>query len=490
MQPSVLVIEDELVLARNICVSLERDGLQVETAGSGEAGLRRLESFSPDVVVIDHNLPGMSGLEMLGCIRRQASKVRVVMMTGSGSEELAIEALRGGAADYLKKPFELAELRRVILRVLERRRGGGHAVAVQAGDGLLVQGPQGATCGGDCNKQCVSRCGGGIVHGRAMLGESAQMRELKKLLGKVIDADDACPEEMPPCVLITGETGTGKELVARALHDEGKRKNRPFREINCASIPNTLLEAELFGHERGAFTDARQARAGLIESAGNGTLFLDEIAELEPASQAKLLKVIEERRVRRLGSLEDRPVQARVIAATSRNLEAMVRQGLFRPDLYYRLRMIQIRVPHLRERLGDAVLLARHFVNCFAGRYGKTGIRLDAEALTMIGSHSWTGNVRELKNVIEEAVVLAEGNVIAAADFRLAVVQRGAELSCPAELLGLEESHEGPQDEATLLRRALSRNRFNVTRAARMLGISRDTFRYRARKHDIAKSGS
>ncbi len=283
-------------------------------------------------------------------------------------------------------------------------------------------------CPHDGSDQCAIRRQDSFVYGGGLVGESTEMRDLRRLIGKVIEADRACPEDAPPCILINGETGTGKELVAHALHHEGKRARWPLREINCASIPHSLLEAELFGHERGAFTDARHARAGLIESAGEGTLFLDEIAELEPVSQAKLLKVIEERKVRRLGSLEDRPVRARIIAASSRSLEVMVRQGLLRPDLYYRLRMIQIPVPSLRERIGDAVVLAEHFVRVFGERYGKPAIRLGGDALQAVGAQAWMGNVRELENVIEQAVVLSEAGVIGAGDLRLPLPQKGVAL--------------------------------------------------------------
>lgn len=505
---SVLLIEDEPTLARNIAILLGRDGLDVHLAGSGEAGLEQLQACRPALVLVDYNLPGIDGIEFLKRLRDVAPRVPVVMITGAGSEEVAIEALRGGVADYLKKPFELVALREVMDRVLGRpgrvRRAGGIGTALACGPAQICPGASlgvkpeagqagrggclsGASCGPAGHTPHAGQCSVKPPRGRALVGESLPMQALRKRLGKVIDADDACPEQDAPCVLITGETGTGKELVARALHEEGKRRGRPFLEINCASIPAQLLESELFGHARGAFTDARQERAGLFEAACDGTLFLDEVGELELAGQAKLLKVIEERRVRRIGSLEERTVQARVVCATSRNLDAMVRQGLFRADLYYRLRMLRIEVPALRDRLVDVALLAEHFVKQCAGRYGKQGIRLGSEALFAISANAWMGNVRELKNCIEQAVALAEARVIGVAELGLRRTARGEPLlAFPASFVAEGEANASPRQERDLLLHALQVNNRNVTRAARMLGISRDTFRYRARKHDIA----
>jgi transcriptional regulator with PAS, ATPase and Fis domain len=318
----------------------------------------------------------------------------------------------------------------------------------------------------------------------ALVGESAPMFSLKALIGKIIDADIQLSGTDSPAVLITGETGTGKELVARALHFEGRHCVGPFIEINCACIPAALLEAELFGHERGAFTDAKEAKPGLIESAAGGTLFLDEIGDLDLASQAKLLKVLEERRVRRLGSLKERSVDTRVLAATSCDLEAMVREGRFRADLYYRLRMIRVHVPALRERGVDVVRLAEHFLAIHGARYGKPGLRLSSDAMAALNRHVWEGNVRELKNTIEQAIILVSGDVIGVGDLSIRIVGKEDRASV-SQIFDRHDSMNLHKVEREMLVAALHQARANVSKAARMLGISRDTLRYRAKKLEI-----
>ena len=494
-KPTALVIDNEPTLARNIGVFLEREGLQVEVALSGEEGILRFASNPAQVVVLDYNLPGANGLEVLSRLLAAAPNTRVIMITGSGSEDVAMAALKGGAADYLKKPVQLAALKLVIDRVLTRRRcedmpqgmrgtrmldtlerrRRGDLIASQATSWqgrLVVEPPAGAP----------REAAPGMDRASQMVGESQPMRRLKSLIGRVVEADLQHTGAEPPAVLITGETGTGKELVANALHREGSRKAGPFVEVNCAGIPTSLLEAELFGHEKGAFTDAKQMRVGLIESASGGTLFLDEIGDLDPAAQAKLLKVLEERRVRRLGSGAEHQVDVRFVAATSRDLEAMVRDGLFRADLYYRLRMIRIQVPALRERTGDIKRLAEHFTRIYGGRYGKPGARLASEAYAILERQPWHGNVRELKSTIEQALVLAESDVIGVGE--LCLQPRAGEsvevpVAIPAAGMTL------PEMERELLVNAMKASRSNASLAARLLGISRDTLRYRAKKYNL-----
>ena len=497
-KPTALIIDDEPTLARNIGVFLEREGLQAEVALSGEEGIMRFASNPAQVVILDYNLPGANGLDVLSRLLATAPNTRVIMITGSGSEDTAMAALKGGAADYLKKPIQLAALKLVIDRVLTRRRcedmpqgmrgtrmmdtlerrRRGDLIASQATSWqgrLVVEPPSGTP------REAAPM----VDRASQMVGESQPMRRLKSLIGRVVEADLQHTGAEPPAVLITGETGTGKELVANALHREGSRKAGPFVEVNCAGIPASLLEAELFGHEKGAFTDAKQMRVGLIESASGGTLFLDEIGDLDPAAQAKLLKVLEERRVRRLGSGVEHQVDVRFVAATSRDLEAMVRDGLFRADLYYRLRMICIQVPALRVRTGDIKRLAEHFTLLYGGRYGKPGARLASEAYAILERQPWHGNVRELKSTIEQAIVLAESDVIGVGELCL---QPRA-----------DESHEAPEApvgppvpgrtlsemERELLVNAMKESRSNASLAARMLGISRDTLRYRAKKYNL-----
>ena len=496
--PVILVIEDEPVFARNLRVFLEREGLEVAVAPSGEAGLQVLADVKPQVVLLDYNLPGMDGLQVLSRIASEAPNVRVIMMTGHGSEDVAVTALKGGAADYLKKPIELAALRLVVHRVLARRRHDDQPLGLRPAVGRRVMDSLERRRATDApgaamapvsvsvdqppsTKAVPSAAATAPRRLSAMVGESASMVRLRQLVGKVIDADLQRSCSDAPSVLVTGESGTGKELVAQALHAEGPCKAGPFIEVNCAGIPASLLESELFGHEKGAFTDAKEARIGLIESAAGGTLFLDEIGDLEPAAQAKLLKALEEKTVRRLGSSVSRSVDVRFIAATSRDLEQKVRDGEFRADLYYRLRMIRIQVPPLRERNGDVLRLADHFVGVYGPRYGKPGIRLGAEAVAALNASPWRGNVRELKNTIEQAVVLAEDALITVSDLCMQPQPEGS-LGTAAANWSSHMLH----DEREMLVAALREAGSNVTEAARLLGISRDTLRYRVKKYDIA----
>ena len=492
---TALVIDDEPTLARNIGVFLEREGLQAEVALSGEEGILRFASNPAQVVILDYNLPGANGLDVLSRLLATAPNTRVIMITGSGSEDTAMAALKGGAADYLKKPIQLAALKLVIDRVLTRRRcedmpqgmrgtrmmdtlerrRRGDLIVSQATSWqgrLVVEPPSGTP------REAAPM----VDRASQMVGESQPMRRLKSLIGRVVEADLQHTGAEPPAVLITGETGTGKELVANALYREGSRKAGPFVEVNCAGIPASLLEAELFGHEKGAFTDAKQMRVGLIESASGGTLFLDEIGDLDPAAQAKLLKVLEERRVRRLGSGAEHQVDVRFVAATSRDLEAMVRDGLFRADLYYRLRMICIQVPALRERTGDIKRLAEHFTRIYGGRYGKPGARLASEAYAILERQPWHGNVRELKSTIEQAIVLAESDVIGVGE--LCLQPRADELH-EVPVAALVPGMTLPEMERELLVNAMKESRSNVSLAARLLGISRDTLCYRAKKYNL-----
>jgi two-component system response regulator AtoC len=462
MSYSVLIVEDEPVLARNMLLYLERHGIACQTASSGEEGLALLEAARPDAVVLDHNLPGQDGLTVLRRMREREPQLPVVMATGHGSEQVAVEAMKAGAFDYLIKPVSLHQLKQVLDRAVQQQRQSLELQHLRTGGG---------TAGAPAAQ--------GLV---ALLGESPAMRQLRARLRQLVDAEQRLSEGRSPAVLIGGETGTGKELVARALHFEGPRRSGPFVEINCASLPAPLAESELFGHERGAFTDARERRIGLVEAAHGGTLFLDEVGELEPATQAKLLKLLEDHQFRRLGSVREQNVDVRVLAATNRPLEAMVQAGQFRGDLFYRLGMLRIELPPLRERDGDVVLLARSFLERSARRYGKGALRFSDEALERLAQHRWPGNVRELGNLVEQCVILASGAVIEAEELPLPVM--------PAAGLGTLAVLEGqpaslPETERRLLLSALERNRWNVTQAARALGISRDTLRYRIDKFGL-----
>ena len=325
----------------------------------------------------------------------------------------------------------------------------------------------------------------------AIRGESPAIVALRQRIARLLEAEAATGAPVP-AVLVIGETGTGKELVAKALHTGSIRAHGPFVELNCSTLPAHLVEDQLFGHERGAFTDAKDRKPGLIEAAQGGTLFLDEVGDLEPAVQVKLLKVLEERKVRRLGSVREIDVDTRIVAATNRPLESMVAEGEFRSDLYFRLRVIELQVPPLRARNGDVMLLARHFLGESATRWRRPGLRFSPEAEAAIAQHHWSGNVRELRNVVEQAALMAQGEVIDVAALALSSLppaDGGPTLALPdatAEAATAELNIE--QAERSLLQQALERARGNVTAAAKLLGISRDTLRYRLQKHGMVRS--
>ncbi len=446
---AVLIVDDETTLARNIAAYLERLGWVTRVAGSAEEGLASCGEFRPDVVLLDHNLPGMNGLEALDRILAIDPQARVVLMTGHGSIELAVAAMKQGAADYLAKPLALAELKLLLDRLMAQGR---LASAVD-----YYQARQAEGSGLD-----------------KLLGPSTAMVALRERVTMLIDAERRLIDGDAPTVLIQGETGCGKELVARALHFDGRRAAAPFVELNCGALPQQLVEAELFGYEKGAFTDARQRKIGLVETAEGGTLFLDEIAEADASTQVKLLKLLEDRRYRRLGGLREQQGNVRIVCATHRPLDKMVRDGLFRADLYFRLRIVEIAVPPLRERVGDALFLARHFLRWHAHRYGRPAPVIAPEAEILLARYTWPGNVRELRNAMEQAVLLARGSIVGPRELAFLALDAVGAAACAVDAdLNLQHA------ERRLIDAALARSNGNVTQAARLLGISRDTLRYR-----------
>ena len=464
MSAAILVIEDEAVLAKNILLYLQRLGYEVEHAATGEEGLERMGTFRPEVVVLDFQLPDINGLEVMQRIRREDNRSKVIIITGHGSEQVAVDAMKAGAYDYLSKPIVLETLRLVVDKAVSE---------VRLTDELTYYRTR------EARESGLDR----------LIGNSAAMTALKRLIRQVIESDYIVSDGHLPAVLISGATGTGKQLIARAVHFEGPRREAPFVELNCAAIPAHLLEAELFGYERGAFTDAKERKPGLIETAGQGTLFLDEISDLDLALQSKLLKLLEDRTMRRLGSVREQKTSTRFIATTNRNLEQLAREGKFRADLYFRLRIIQLEAPALAGRADDIALLAHHFLALHGLRYGKPQLRLAPQALGALQMHSWPGNVRELRNIVEQAVVLAQGDTIDA-DALAALAS-----SAPAQTAkGTSDEPPGllspagislGQVERDLLLQALSQTGWNVTRAAKLLGITRDTLRYRMEKFGL-----
>jgi DNA-binding NtrC family response regulator len=456
--PTVLIIEDEVHLAGNIAEYMRRRGWDAEIALTAEEGLSRVSSIAPDVILLDFNLPRMDGLATIDILRERDPQARVVMMTGRSSVQLAVDAMKAGAVDFLVKPLSLQAVNELLQRVvrdvrLQRRVDYHHAREHSTTDRLI--------------------------------GDSKAMLALKAHIRQVASAEPV-DGGAGPSILIFGETGCGKELVARACHYESRRRNAPFIEVNCAAIPANLLESELFGYERGAFTDARERKIGLIEAAEHGTLFLDEISEMDSAVQAKLLKFLDDHRMRRLGGLHDRHVNVRVIAATNRPIERLERQGSFRADLLHRLSVIRLLLPPLRQRGSDIAQLARHFVAEIGARYSKSQMGISSEAIQMLEAYDWPGNVREMRNVLEHAVVTTDGAMIEAANISLPTLLSGwstPEPSATAESGGNALSNA----EREVILQALESCEWNVVKTARLLGVTRDTLRYRLRRHGLQR---
>ena len=459
MTYGVLIVEDETVLAKNISNYLMRAGYDCHVADSAEQAFAELERFKPEAALLDFNLPGMNGIDAIDKLRAIDPKLKIIMITGHGSVELAVDAMKAGAYDFLTKPISLSKLKLLLDKALGEARQAetlSYYHAREARQGGLDK----------------------------LIGDSPPMQRLREALRQLIRAEEALQDTDAPAVLIAGETGTGKDLVARALHCEGPRRSQPFVEVNCASIPSQLLESELFGYERGAFTDARTRKLGLVETASEGTLFLDEIGDMDLSLQAKLLKLLEEKTVRRIGGLRDQQVNVRIIAATHRPLERMVDEGRFRSDLFFRLRIVYLQVPPLRARGDDILLLAKHFLAVQGKRYGKPDLALTAGAEAKLREHNWPGNVRELRNVIEQAVLMTSDPLIHSSAISLVVTRspdaQSGDAARPRTLDALERS---------ALLDALEQADWNVTKASRLLGISRDTLRYRIEKFQIVPRG-
>jgi DNA-binding NtrC family response regulator len=460
---TVLIVDDERTLARAIKAFLTESGYETEVAGDAEQALRLLETMRPDVVFSDIRLPGMSGIDLLRRIREYDAAIPVVIMTAHGTIEGAVEAVKLGAFDYLKKPVDLEELKLLADRAHENS---------QVKQELSYYRRREAA-------RETSLAG--------VLGESPAIRVVLDQARQI-----AALDETPP-VLISGETGTGKGLVARTIHGASPRASKPFIEVNCTALPATLMEAELFGHERGAFTDAKESRMGLFEAAEGGFLFLDEVGDIELSLQGKLLKAVEERTVRRVGGIRDRRIDVRILAATHRDLEREAQREQFRRDLYFRLAVIILHLPPLRDRGTDVLVLAQHFLERFNAKYGKQVRQLDERARELLLDYPWPGNVRELSHVIERAVLWSRGPTLDVEHLSLATPQQAPE---PGRAAAAPPATQEPppvppsgialeQWERTLIEQALRECDGNQTRAAQRLGISRDTLRYRLKKYGI-----
>jgi two-component system response regulator AtoC len=449
---NILVVDDELGLRHTLTLILQAEGHAVRAASDGATGLERLGEAPADLIICDVRMPGLDGLAFLEKYKEMGGTALVIMMSAYGDDEAALEAIRRGAYDFIAKPFRADQVLLVVRKAIERE--GLRREVAQLHDELVAL-----------------RAPSGIV------GRSPKLEQALTLADKVA--------RHPSTVLVTGESGTGKELIARHIHDASPRAARPFVAVNCAAIPEALLESELFGHAKGAFTGATTERQGLFEEAHDGTLFLDELGDLPVSLQVKLLRALQEGEVRRVGDNASRTVDVRVVAATARDLEADVAEGKFRADLYYRVNVVRIHLPALRERTEDIPELVRHFVDRFNRRLGLRVTGVTAAAMRALVEYPWPGNVRELENVVERAMVLTDGAQLD--------VEQLPTLSTPsarpdaASPLDLSVKRRTDELERVLIKEALERTRGNRTRAAKLLDLSHRALLYKIRDYGLGE---
>jgi nitrogen regulation protein NR(I) len=469
----ILVVDDDASMRYSLNRMLEAQGLGVSLAKNGIEALERFAQDHPDLVVMDIKMPGQSGLEVLKEIKERDPKALVILMTAFGTTETAIEAMKFGAFDYILKPFDIPQMRGLVERGLEVSRMMKKMVSLPD---RAETGPAEET----------------------IVGSSAVMQPIYKMIGQV------APTEVT--ALLRGESGTGKELVARAIYHHSRRADKTFLPVNCAAIPETLLESELFGHEKGSFTGALTKRIGKFEQGHGGTIFLDEIGDMTPATQAKILRVLQDKQFERLGGSERITVDVRLIVATNKDLEKGIREGTFRQDLYYRLKVVTLQLPPLRERKDDIPELVRYFLQRFRNDVNREVLDISPRALEKLMRYHWPGNVRELENAVQRAMVIAKGHTLLAEDFLLEGVDEGMG---PAEHLELEErlqmrmepvfkelldlSRRSPgadlmsELEKLVIKRALQETKGNQVQAAILLGISRNTLRSKIERYRIRK---
>ncbi|MBN2645707.1 MAG: sigma-54-dependent Fis family transcriptional regulator [Desulfuromonadaceae bacterium] len=459
-QPRILVIDDEAVIREALRRILESEGYEVLPVASGHAALEKVQSEPFTVVISDLKMPGMSGMEVLKSIKILQPDVPVIIITGYATVETAVDAIKNGAFDYLSKPFTPDQVRELIGKAIDQSN-----IAKQHGN------PGKQEKGFD-----------------RFIGNSQAMQKVYNRIMQVAPTDST--------VLITGESGTGKELVARAIHDNSSRKDKPFVAVDCTALAETLLESELFGHEKGSFTGAVRTKVGLFKIADGGTLFLDEVSNISLSSQAKLLRVIQEREVTPIGGTKPQPINIRLISATNKSLRELADKGEFREDLYFRLNTIPIDMPPLRDRKGDLALLVGHFLRKFSNEIGKEIKSINPAAMAMLEQYDFPGNVRELEHMIERAVVLAAGDMVAPADLgfldsELAeAISKGEYIPQTADELKdvkrrLREEAVIPIEKSFVLE-ALKRNSWNITRAAEEVGMLRPNFQALMKKLQIS----
>jgi two-component system NtrC family response regulator/two-component system nitrogen regulation response regulator GlnG len=463
----ILIVDDDHQLRQSFERLLAAEGHDVRAASSGEAGIAAVREAVPDAVVMDVRMSGISGLEAYAAMREIEPRLPVIIMTAYGTTEIAIEATKMGAYDYILKPFDIPE----ILKLIDKAVAAGRSMRSRVAVGVDAE-----------------------AAAEAIIGQSPAMQELYKAIGRAAPTDAT--------VLVRGESGAGKELVARAVYQHSLRADKPFLVINCVAIPETLLESELFGYEKGAFTGAAGRKVGKIEQANHGTVFLDEIGDMPMAIQAKLLRLLQEKNVERLGGRQVIPVDVRIIAATNRDLEAAVRQGQFREDLYYRLKVVTLALPPLRERPGDIPLLVRYFLSRHAREMGQSDPGVSPEAMAALTAHDWPGNVRELGNALKKALIFSRGAPLSPDEVRKALgapLRQGAEAATGedgdpiAETIRRElaSGRDGLFEELmdrfghTVIRLALEATGGNRSQAARLLGLSRPTLIAKIEKYGL-----
>ncbi len=440
----ILIVDDELIMRESLSGWLERDGHSVTTASSGEEAMERLQQTRFDILLVDIKMEGMSGLQLLSKVKESDPDVAVVMITAYGSIPTAIEAMKNGAYDYMLKPFDPNELGMLIEKIIHHQE--------QAREVLYLK------------EQFKER-----TRFESMIGQSKPMQKIFDLICDVAPMDST--------VLITGETGTGKGLAAKAIHTNSSRCNGPFVTVNCGAIPEHLMESELFGHQKGAFTDAKETKKGRLELAHGGTLFLDEIGEISMRMQIDLLRVLEDHVFYRVGGTQPLEADFRVIAATNRNLEKAIKERSFREDLFYRLNVISFQMPSLKARKEDIPLLADHFVYRFSQETNKAIDKISREAMDELMIYDWPGNIRELENAIERAVVVGKGREILPADLPI---------FCP-EPSSVPKNNTLHEIEKAHIRQILDENQWNIARSAKILGIDRSTLYNKIKRHNLQK---
>ena len=462
MRQKILIVEDEKLIRWSIARRLTKLGYDVATAETGEEALDQLATASPDGMLLDVRLPGVDGVEVLQRALQMMPELTVVMMSAHSTIDIAVDAMKRGAIDFLVKPFPLDALELAMERALSTARIRRELA------GLRIE------------RRCTTQ----EIH--TIVGESPQMQEVRRLVARAAEVGSAT-------CLIEGESGTGKEVVARAVHFASDRAEQPFLQLNCAALPEHLIESELFGHEKGAFTSADVTKRGLFEMAAGGTVMLDEIGDLAPAGQAKLLNLLENRSFRRVGGVTEHETDVRIIAATNVDLDASVEKGKFRADLFFRLNVVRIHVPPLKEHADDIPLLAEHFLARLAGEMNRPAQGFSPHAIELLKSFSWPGNVRQLRNAVERALILnPSATTLRPEHFGPELTQNGhnrngsaARIASAVPVFGEEGMPQLGEQERTLITKALDKCGGNQSKAARLLGISRDQLRYRMRKYEL-----